>query len=42
VALFDIKVEWTRASTLGCLVVAYKNDGSTISTGFQSAWKGIA
>jgi len=42
VARFDITVEWTRASLLGCQIVAHKNDGSTISTGFQSVWKGIA
>jgi phage gp46-like protein len=41
VARFDIYVEWTRASFLGARVVAYKNDGTTLSTSFQSAWKGL-
>ncbi|WP_317201492.1 phage GP46 family protein [Janthinobacterium sp.] len=42
VARFDILVEWTRSSQLGAQVVAYKKDGTTMSTSFQSAWKGIA
>lgn len=41
VAKFDITVEWTRDSALGAHVVAYKNDGTTMSTNFQSVWKGI-
>lgn len=41
VAKFDTLVEWTQASELGAQVVAYKQDGSTVSTAYTWAWKGI-
>lgn len=39
VARFDITTEWTRASMLGALVVAYENNGSSIPMNFSWVWK---
>ena len=42
VAKFDILVEWTRASMLGAQILAYRRDGTTETTAFTWAWKGIS
>lgn len=41
VAKFDITVEWTRASMLGAMVVAYQQDGTQVSTAYTWVWNGI-
>ncbi|QOT75049.1 phage GP46 family protein [Cupriavidus basilensis] len=42
VAKFDILVEWTRDSMLGAQILAYRKDGTTETTAFTWAWKGIS
>ncbi|MCP3017955.1 phage GP46 family protein [Cupriavidus basilensis] len=42
VAKFDILVEWTRDSMLGAQILAYRKDGTTETTTFTWAWKGIS
>lgn len=40
VARFDIFVEWTRRSTLGARVTAYRTDGRTVALTYAWAWQG--
>lgn len=42
VAKFDILVEWERSSMLGAQILAYRRDGTTETTAFTWAWKGIS
>ncbi|MDW3683957.1 phage GP46 family protein [Cupriavidus sp. CV2] len=42
VAKFDILVEWTKDSMLGAQILSYRQDGTTETTAFTWAWKGIS
>lgn len=41
VAKFAIVTEWTKPTTLGIQITAYKQDGTTVAMNFSSAWNGI-
>lgn len=42
VAKFDISVQWVRKGVMGAQIIAYKQDGTTLTTGqYVWAWNGI-
>lgn len=42
VARFDITAEWISLSTLGCRLVAIRQDGSRVALNFPWVWNGIS